>query len=354
MAQKLKSVDDLENTYIDRRVKFLLPQFEKLAPFKQNERKKGVSVFDDETGENINVPGWEDLAIHEAQSLRFTYPDNSPEEERQYNTALSQIPRLIKALKVAAKTDLKDHANINGTNTIINNFHNTLKLLFAENRLLKNKIYREGVEERSQPENRVEIDLTNSLNLAYSLLSDLKNVTTNDWPDISCAIALVTGRRMAEIHLSASFEYYNDYEVIFRGQLKGKARKVKADGRLVSLREKPFKIPTLIHAKLVCDGLAWLEKNDKRFAPNEDPERVNRRFSKQLSKATKSWDFISDESERTYHKFRAAYFRASVVNSKVDPYDFVRFGEQVLGDGDDNTISAYKRYEIKAGTITRI
>ncbi|BAZ71180.1 hypothetical protein NIES4106_59770 (plasmid) [Fischerella sp. NIES-4106] len=42
MSRQLKSQEELENSYIDERVKWLLPQFEALAPYKLKQRKKGV------------------------------------------------------------------------------------------------------------------------------------------------------------------------------------------------------------------------------------------------------------------------------------------------------------------------
>jgi uncharacterized protein YbaA (DUF1428 family) len=47
--------------------------------------------------------------------------------------------------------------------------------------------------------------------------------------------------------------------------------------------------------------------------------------------------------------------RAAIVNDgNVDLYDFTDFAKAVLGDDDENTINAYKRYEIKPGTLTCI
>lgn len=346
MSRQLKTVDDLENTYIDERVKWLLPQFEALAPYKLTQRKKGIP--------NENLLGWERLAAIEAKNLKINYPDDRPEDEREYGTALRQITALKKALKSAAKTDLKDHALVNPVNTIITHFGNALSFQFASYKENQNTRYRETVKERRQKDNRIELDLTNSLKYAYNILADIKNGEDANWLDVSCAIALATGRRMAEVHLSASFEQLDNYTVAFKGQLKGKSRKVRQGDKAVSVRDVEFKIPTLLKADLVCFGLQWLDDKGKRFEPTEDPERVNRRFSKTLNEACKSWDIFPTE-ERTYHKFRAAYLRAAIVNDgNVDPYDFIDFAKEILGDDDETTINAYKRYEIKAGSITRI
>ncbi|MBW4566003.1 MAG: telomere resolvase [Mojavia pulchra JT2-VF2] len=346
MSRELKASEDLENTYVAERVAYLLPQFEALAPYKLNQRKKGVP--------NEDLLGWERLAAIEAKNLKINYPDERPEDEKEYGTALRQITALKKALKFAAKTDLKDRALVNPVNTIITHFGEALSYQFASYKERQNSRYRDTVKERRQKENRIYIDLTNSLKFAHNVLTDIKNDEDANWLDVSCAIALATGRRMAEVHLSASFEQIDEYTVTFKGQLKGKNRRVRLGDKAVSVRDLPFKIPTLISADLVCFGLQWLDDKGKRFEPDEDPERVNRRFSKTLNEACKSWD-IFPADERTYHKFRAAYLRAAIVNDgNVDPYDFIDFAKDVLGDDDEATINAYKRYEIKPGSLTRI
>ncbi|MBD2359234.1 hypothetical protein H6G41_32405 [Tolypothrix sp. FACHB-123] len=346
MSRELKASEELENTYISERVAYLLPQFEALAPYKLNQRKKGIP--------NEDLLGWERLAAIEAKNLKITYPDERPEDEKEYGTALRQITALKKALKSAAKTDLKDHALVNPVNTIITHFGNALSYQFASYKERQNTRYRDTVKERRQKDNRIELDLTNSLKYAHNILTDIKNSEDVNWLDVSCAIALATGRRMAEVHLSASFQQVEEYKVIFKGQLKGKNRKVRQGDKAVSLRDVPFTIPTLLPADLVCNALQWLDKKGKRFPVTEDPERVNRRFSKTLNEACKAWDIFPTE-ERTYHKFRAAYLRAAIVNDgNVDPYDFTDFAKDVLGDDDETTINAYKRYEIKPESITRI
>jgi hypothetical protein len=353
MSRELKTADDLENTYVDERVKALLPQFEALAPYKLNQRKNGIN----------DLKGWHKLAIQEARLLKLNYPDNKPEESKEYGTALRQITALKKELKLAAKTDLGDKALLNPVNTIITHFGNELSNQFAIYKENQNTRYRQTVSERRQKENRIQIDLTNSLKYAYNILTEIKQEHDNsvkpenskvNWLDVSCSIALASGRRMGEVHLSATFEAIDTYTIAFKGQLKGKSRKVRVGDKAVDLRNVVFIIPTLLPADLVCFALNWLDEKGKRFDRSEDPERVNRRFSKTLNQACKDWD-IFPEDDRTYHKFRAAYLRAAIINDgDVDPYDFTDFAKEVLGDDDENTINAYKRYEIKPGSVTKI
>ncbi|MHC5855169.1 protelomerase family protein [Nostoc sp.] len=343
MSRILKTSDEIGNSYIDERVAFLLPQFEALAPYKLTQRKKGVG----------DIPGWERLAAVEAKNLKINYPDDRPEDEKEYGTALRQITALKKNLVLAAKTGLKDSALYNPVCTIITNFGNALSYQFASYKEKQNATYREKVTERRQPENRIEIDLTQSLTFANTILTNIKNGENENWMDVSCAIALATGRRMGEVHLSAIFKKVDDYTIEFKGHLKGKSRKVRVGEKSLPVRDVAFNIPTLVNANLVCFGLQWLNDKGKRFEPTEDPERVNRRFSKTLNEHCKQFN-IFPEDERTYHKFRAAYFRASIINAGVDSFDFIDYAEQILIDKDESTINSYKRYEIKKDTLTKI
>lgn len=303
MSKQAKSLDDLENTFIDERVAYLLPIFEALAPYKLNQRKKGVG----------DIPGWERLAAQEARLLKTAYPDDKPENEKEYGTCLRQITALKKALKAAAKTGLKDPALLNPVITIATHFGNALSYLFSEYKERQNVRYRGKVTERRQKENRIQIDLTTSLQFAHNILIEVADGKEPNWIDVSCAIALSTGRRMGEVHCSATFEFSDDYEIAFKGQLKGKDRKVKVGAKSIPLRKVTFFIPTLLPAHLICMGLDWLDDKGKRLGRDEDAEVVNRRWSKVLNLAVKDWD-IFPVSDRTYHKFRAAYLRACIEN----------------------------------------
>jgi hypothetical protein len=344
MARQLLEADELTNAFIDDRVETLIPQFEALAPYKINDRKKGKD----------GLTGWEQLASKEVRLLKSTYPDGSPEGEKTYGTAYRQSQALKKALKAVTADKLEDPILINQFQTIVKNFSLAITFLFSEYKALSNENYKDKVDERSAEENRIEIDLTNSLKYAYNILADVKNGDNDtNWLDVSCAIALATGRRMAEIHLSATFKKIDTYSIEFTGQLKGKSRKVKLADKAIKLQDMTFVIPTLLPADLVCFGLEWLNSNGKRFDKNEDVERVNKRFSKTLNLQCKEWD-IFPENERTYHKFRAAYLRASCITDNIKDQDFMKYAKKILIDNDEKTINSYIRYEVKPGTLTRI
>jgi hypothetical protein len=175
------------------------------------------------------------------------------------------------------------------------------------------------------------------------------------------AIALVSGRRMAEVHLSGEFDVIDDYQLSFKGQLKGKAKKVKIsadDGskRDVMLRDFEFTIPSLVRADLIVKGIEWLDAKGKRFSKDEPQERVNARWSKVLSERVRDeWCLFEG---MTYHKFRGAYFAACVRNAELEgsvkSVDYERYAFQILGDNDSETVGRYKRFDVKPDSITRI
>lgn len=358
MSRQLKQADELENTYVDERVRALIPKFEALAPYKRKEREKGKSL-----GSGEVLEGWQNLALNEARILKSRYPDSSPDEEKIYGSATSQITKLKKALKAVARQLVKDPANYYPVQTIIIHFGDALWFLFREYKVRSNEIDRAASRERTASENRLELDLTPHLKEAYRILSLVaKGATTSDveWRDVSCAIALVAGRRMAEVHLSGDFKAMGDYQLSFKGQLKGKARKVKitteSGKQEVLLRDYEFSIPTLVASELVIKGIDWLEANGKRFPKDEPQERVNARWSKVLSQRVRDeWNLFEG---MTYHKFRGAYFAASVRNAETDgsikSVDFERYALQILGDADSETVGRYKRFDIKPDSLTKI
>lgn len=359
MSRLLKASDELQNTYIDDRVRVLIPKFEALAPYKRKDREKGKSL-----GSGEKLVGWQELAVNEAKLLKMNYPDDRPDTEKLYGTATSQITKLKKALKSKAKSMVKDPANYHPVQTIITHFGEALSFLFREYKSRSNERDREAANERTATENRLELDLSPFLKEAHRVLTLAEEGATLadvEWRDVSCAIALVSGRRMAEVHLSGEFKVTGDYQLAFKGQLKGKARKVKVsadDGtkKDVMLRDFEYTIPSLVRAELVVKGIEWLDANGKRFPKDEPQERVNARWSKVLSERVKNeWRLFDD---MTYHKFRGAYFAACVRNAEsegsVKAVDFERYAFQILGDNDSDTVGRYKRFDIKPGSLTKI
>ena len=127
MSRELKACDELQNTYVDDRVRVLIPKFEALAPYRRKDREKGKSL-----GSGEKLVGWQELAVNEARLLKATYPDDRPDLEKLYGTATSQITKLKKALKSKAKSMVKDPANYHPVQTIITHFGEALSFLFLQ------------------------------------------------------------------------------------------------------------------------------------------------------------------------------------------------------------------------------
>lgn len=333
---------DYKNTYVSNRVSLLFPQLLALATYDNLEDRKN--------GKGKNM-GWLNLAIFEASHLRAKYPDNRSEEDKEYCTALKQITNLKNALNQELEK-IPDKAYYHAVKNIIIEFGDMLSAQFRIYKSNQNKRYRDSVTDRRQPENRIIIDLSNALERAYEVLHALTvgRLDSTNWKEVSCALALSTGRRMAEIHKTAIFKQLSKYELEFSGQLKGKTRTVNGQ----ALIDTNFTIPTLIDSNLIVSGLNWLERENKRLNDSEPVNVVNSRYSKQLNLHCKNWD-IFPENDRTYHKFRAAYLRAVIDSNKsLDSFDFLDYAKKILCDDDENTIDSYKRYRLAENSLYRI
>ena len=341
---KIYKKGNMENTYAKERANTLFKELELLCPYGIKKRKQGTST----------IVGYKNLAIREADLLMRTYPDSSEEEERTYTTAYRQIAHINNELKQLKKEGaLKDHANKYSIDTLIKHITAELYSHFAVYRKRYNVRYRHTVLERSAVENRIVIDTQPYLVKADDVLRSIKSQKPAKWEDISIAIALTTGRRMAEVHQSAKFEIIDNYTLSFKGQLKGKTRKV-GDKKLINT---VFEIPTLVESSLIIDGIQYLEQNNKRIEADKPSSTVNNRFSRYLSTRIKTgWNFLNDSEEITYHKTRPFYFICASNNyqSNGDLLDATAHAQQILGDDDISTLKSYQRYKVKDGSLTRI
>lgn len=115
---------------------------------------------------------------------------------------------------------------------------------------------------------------------AVAALQNLDKFKPADWKRVSIALAIASGRRLAEIHQeSTKFDYVDQWHVNFAGQLK-----VKGDAAEYFEQNPSYKIPVLVDASLVIKAHQWLKDNDKVV---ENPKAVNRRYSGDISDAVK-------------------------------------------------------------------
>ena len=380
-----KSGTEQVNTYIDHRVKELIPAIEALTPFNATDRKKGKS----------GLKGWKMLVAEETRHLKSRYPDETnsdgspkPEIERTYITCLRQITALKKALKEIRPDDLEDPEMIGRFRTIVTYLGEALSEQFTGYTSMKNITYAARVETRSESKQRIEINLEPFIEQAHTILSVVAEGGDFDWREVTCAIALTSGRRMAEILASGRFTKASDYEISFKGQLKGKLsgivtdlkgnkirrnkinfdqmkllKQIEPNSKFILLIDHEFTIPTLVKADLIISGIQYLADQDKRLEPSEDPLIVNRRWSKPLSEQIKKdWMIVPDEifqaidskDNMTFHKLRSCYF-IGVMGATGETFaDQKDLAENILGDKDLNAIEAYDRFKLAPGTKTRI
>ena len=168
---------------------------------------------------------------------------------------------------------------------------------------------------------------------AIAVLEKLDNLKSSDWKRVSVALAIATGRRMAEIHhIDTRFEYVDKSRVKFTGQMKIKGSAADYFEKLPS-----YEIPVLVDAALAIKGHEWLKTNGKVV---DSAKAVNRRYSGDLSdylKLLKSKWGIDHELFK-YKALRAIY--AQVCNhifNGGNP-DNILYLAQILGHGRDSLV----------------
>jgi len=384
MRTRKAGVDQV-NTYIDHRIKELIPAIEALTPFKAVDRKKGKN----------GVKGWKAIAVEETRRLKAHYPDEvnddgspKPESDRTYSTCLRQITALKKALKGVSADELADPVMIGQFRTIVTHLGDAISEHFTIYTSMKNITYAARVEDRSKSSQRIEINLEPFIEQAHTILSVVANGGDMDWREVTCAIALVSGRRMAEILASGKFTKVSDYELSFQGQLKGKEagiitdikgnkiranktrfdqmrllKQIETDSKFILLIDHVFTIPTLVKADLIVAGIEYLAEQGKRLSPSEDPEIVNRRWSKPLSEQIKKswvivpddvWQAVDPKDKMTFHKLRGAYF-IGVMGATGGSFNTMKDqAETILGDKNLSAIENYDRFELAPNTKTRV
>jgi hypothetical protein len=190
---------------------------------------------------------------------------------------------------------------------------------------------KKGLQERRVAQRKKEketISFKPLYDFAVATLSKIDELKPRDWKRVSVSLAIVTGRRLAEIHRSVTkFEYVDRSHVSFTGQLKTK-------GEAAEYFEKnpSYEIPVLMDASLVVKAHQWLKDNSKVV---DTPDAANRRYSGDLSdfvKVLKSKWNIQHEFF-TYKGLRAIY--ANVCNQLFNNNDTDNelYLAQILGHG---------------------
>ncbi|MEL6462717.1 MAG: protelomerase family protein [Cyanobacteria bacterium J06621_15] len=190
---------------------------------------------------------------------------------------------------------------------------------------------KKGLQER-QLAKRKKVKETISFKLLYEfamrVLSDIDNLSYRKWKHVSIALAIATGRRLAEIHQeSTKFEYVDKNHVNFTGQLK-----VKGDAEEYFEKNPSYEIPVLIDAELVCKAHQWLKYNSKVV---NDSKAVNRRYSGDISQAMKGLkaNLSINHDFFTYKGLRTIYAQVCNQVFNNNDSDNTLYLAQILGHG---------------------
>ncbi len=188
-----------------------------------------------------------------------------------------------------------------------------------------------GVQKDSLPLEQICNYLVNFLFIneyIVAVFNGLDKLKAPDWKKVSIALAIATGRRMAEIHLTSSqFEYVDKTTCNFTGQLK-----VKGDAFEYFEKNPAYPIPVLVNAQLVCDAHEWLKRNSKTV---EDTRVAANRYTKDLSEVMKLLKnrFGIEHDFFTYKGLRTIYAQVcSQVFNNNDP-DNTLYLARILGHG---------------------
>lgn len=190
---------------------------------------------------------------------------------------------------------------------------------------------KKGHQERRLAERKPQkekIDIIPLHDFAVSVLSNLDKLSPKDWKRVSIALAIATGRRLAEVHqLSTKLEYVDQHHVEFTGQLK-----VKGDAAKYFEQNPSYTIPVLVDADLVVKGHQWLKDSDKVV---DSPEAVNRRYSGDISDAMKTLKARLGVEHKffTYKGLRTIYAQACNQIFNNGDSDNILFLAEILGHG---------------------
>lgn len=129
-------------------------------------------------------------------------------------------------------------------------------------------------------------------------------IESGNWADVVAGLAVVTGRRCAEILQTGEFSYKSQYSLIFTGALKRR-------------EETPleFEIPTLIEAKQVILAVEWLRETIN--TEGMDNKGINRKYAEPVIKSC-DLNFQglipprTDKDNLYTHLFRAVYATIAV------------------------------------------
>lgn len=211
----------------------------------------------------------------------------------------------------------------------------SLKISAAKNKRL-NKAYENKVSTKTELAVWIDItaaDAADAINHAKTLLASGTKYK------VAAALMLLTGRRTAEIYLSATFSPKKGSPVLalFSGQLKQRNDAPAA----------PYTVPLLDTFAAINKAAVWLQSQYEFSSPAD----VNSRISKDLGKTIKSEFSKWLGADVTPHDLRKFYASAAYVRrpDAKKASSFRTYAQKILGHSGQTaglTSEAYRKYRI--------
>lgn len=211
--------------------------------------------------------------------------------EYEFSTVKTRRVDIKKALDVMVNGEiplLKETMQI-----LTEYFYSQLLSFQREDSVELAKTYKQQVKGKNRE--KQDIKISELVTDCRKTLDDLSEGKQPHWTKVSIAVALGTGRRMAEVHSLGQFEVIGEYELHFTGQAKTRG---------VEDAKTDYTIPTLFPAATLKRAIEYLDEQERRLEPElqkADRNAVNKAFAMALSRATDKYPGIN------YKGLRAIY-----------------------------------------------
>lgn len=238
-------------------------------------------------------------------------------------TKLRYKSEILKSLREAVK-EQKGSLYYNALDSSLTFLKSCLDTAMADASKAKKNFYTQNLSVREDDKTTIKIEPL--LEFAEYYLSNLETLKKTNWKHVSIAIAIATGRRMAEIHNPNTVFTVDGDGLQFEGQLK-------ARGLADEYYEKnpSYLIPSLVAPELVVAGHQWLIDQGKT---EEVTKKANNRFSRYLSETVKALGEsleVRPLKKFTYKALRSIYSLECV--RRRNPNNPEKYMALILGHG---------------------
>lgn len=296
--------------------------------------KQSLVEFLDDSNLSESLPDDFFLALENGTDLEdlkvWVLSQLSHKHRTEISMVKTGIPNFLKALQMHPGY-LKNQAQIQKVKSLL---YTAKKDSLVE----INQEYKEKVKE--QQTTLSDLKCKPVIEWAVNVLERLDN-----WKDVTYAIALMTGRRMAEILGSHGVYELEETELHFTGVLKGKGRDVEGES-LINTRFKTFPI---CNPELIIKGIEYLTNDGRR---NEDVDKINKVYASIFSnRATREMMRVRKESGldgqfKTARDFYATYQADKVFKQSEQTCTQMVFVMNRLHQAEMGATDSYRKFRI--------